>query len=219
MVRCSSLPWSIIESIVINNYVRQAIIFELADVVWSWQGLRTISLQSIGSATAVPSPKSGEEEEQAKCDPNKAIPLHYHPLHEKSSSSSATAAPTLPPDVDMPACKGHAESDHSSDVLLCSPCCHSSMVTWQVQLKALLLRKACIVCYKLAREQLNSQVYGTALNFARQALYCFGEFEIANHLWDMVINFSRCYARSVLCEIWFAKLCLTTYNWPTTCWN
>jgi len=113
-----------------------------------------------------------EEEQQATCDPNKAIPLHYHPLHEQSSSTSVPAAATLPPDVDLPACNGDAQSGHRSDVLLCTP--GSSSVTWQVQLKALLLRKACIVCYKLAREQLAAQTYGVALNFARQAFYCFG---------------------------------------------
>ena len=84
------------------------------------------------------------------------------------------AAATLPPDVDLPACSSHTQPDHHSDILLCTPT--SSAVTWQVQLKALLLRKACIVCYKLAREQLSTQMYGVALNFARQAFYCFGMF-------------------------------------------
>jgi len=142
-------------------------------VVCWLQGLRAIRRQSIGTASAMPSQKN-EEEQQAKCDPNKAIPLHYHPLHEQNSSTSATAAATLPPDVDMPACTGHTQLDHSGDVLVCG--LGSSAVTWQVELKALLLRKACIVCYKLAREQLTAQMYGAALNFSRQSFYCFGMF-------------------------------------------
>jgi len=134
----------------------------------------------------VPSQKSEEhEEEQAKCDPNKAIPLHYHPLHEQSSTTVTAAAPTLPPDVDMPVCSGHAQKDHSSDMLLCNAGPGSSTaVTWQVQLKALLLRKACIVCYNLAREQLTVHVYGAALNFARQAFHCFGTFYALEFLCD-----------------------------------
>jgi len=156
--------------------------FLLIDWLIGWltdchrQGLQAVHQQQAASG-AVPSQKTGEEEQQAKCDPNKAIPLHYHPLHEQSLSTASTtaAAPTLPPDVDMPACAGHSESDdHRCDVLLCNP--GSSAVTWQVQLKALLLRKASIVCYKLARDQLTAEEYGTALNFARQALCCFCRF-------------------------------------------
>jgi len=150
-----------------------------------WQGLRAIRQQSLGESSAVPSQKN-EEEQQAKCDPNKAIPLHYHPLHEQSSSTTTPAAPTLPPDVDMPACTGHTQSDHSCDVLLCSP--GSSAVTWQVQLKALLLRKACIVCYRLARDQLAAEMYGVALNFARQALCCFGMFDAVNFEYHLVLS-------------------------------
>jgi len=149
------------------------------------QGLRSIHQQSLGTSSTVPNQKN-EEEQQAKCDPNKAIPLHYHPLHEQSPSTTTTATPTLPPDVDMPACTGCTQSDHSGDVLLCSPGC--SAVTWQVQLKALLLRKSCIVCYKLAREQLTSQLYGGALNFARQSLYCFGMFYAVNFVYDSVVH-------------------------------
>jgi len=150
-----------------------------------WQGLRTVCHQSLGTSSAIPSQKN-EEEQQAKCDPNKAIPLHYHPLHEQSSSTSATDAPTLPPDVDMPACSCHTQSRHSSDVLLCTP--GSSAVTWQVQLKALLLRKACIVCYKLAREQLTAQTYGAALNFARQSFYCFGTFYAVKFVHNLLMH-------------------------------
>lgn len=149
------------------------------------QGLRAIRQQSVSTASTMPN-QNNEEEQQAKCDPNKAIPLHYHPLHEQNSSTSASAAATLPPDVDMPACTGHTQSDHSGDVLLCGP--GSSAVTWEVQLKALLLRKACIVCYKLAREQLMAQMYGAALNFSRQSLYCFGVFCDVNFVHGLVVN-------------------------------
>jgi len=171
------------------------IVFELAFVAFWWQGLQTICQQSPGTNTAVPSQKDEErqEEQQATCDPNKAIPLHYHPLHEQRSSTTMSAGATLPPDVDLPACTGHTHSAHCSDVLLCSPA--SSAVTWQVQLKALLLRKACIVCYKLAREQLAAQMYGVALNFARQAFYCFGMFFPLNWdaltLWGLTTNSCR----------------------------
>lgn len=163
-------------------------LFERTVVVCWWQGLGTIHGQSVGTSPTIPTQKN-EEEQQAKCDPNKAIPLHYHPLHEQSSSTTASAATTLPPDVDMPACTGRTQSDLSSEVLLCSPGSGSSAVTWQVQLKALLLRKACIVCYKLARERLAAQMYGAALNFARQSFYCFGMFGAANFVRDLVVVF------------------------------
>jgi hypothetical protein len=114
------------------------------------------------------------EEQQAKCDPNKAIPLHYHPLHEQNQKAeSKVTSSSLPPDVDMPSCTGlspYVLTGHSpeSDETL-------NADDWCSVLKFMMIQKASVVCFKLARVKLDAGQFGLALNLARQALYCFGK--------------------------------------------
>jgi hypothetical protein len=150
------------------------------------QGLRSIH-QHVTLVTTL----AGTEE----CDPSKAIPLHYHPLHEQNSSSvPSTDVPTatLPPDVDMPLSTGLMHLEHNGGCTagctrgtagtgshVCSssddsqPLDTVSGATWCEVLKALLIRKAMIVCCTLGREKHSAQNYGIAMMFCRQALYCF----------------------------------------------
>jgi hypothetical protein len=117
------------------------------------------------------------EEQQATCDPHKAIPLHYHPLHEQNQKSdSKLTSSSLPPDVDMPSCTGlspYEQMGHSTEGGETS-----AAYDWCSVLKIMLIQKASIVCYKLARAKLDGGQLGLALNLARQGLYCFGKTSV-----------------------------------------
>jgi hypothetical protein len=114
------------------------------------------------------------EEQQAKCDPNKAIPLHYHPLHEQNQKlHSKLTASSLPPDVDMPSCTGlspYEQKGHSTEGGE-----KPAVDNWCSVLKIMMIQKASVVCYKLARAKLDGGQFGMALNMARQGLYCHGK--------------------------------------------
>lgn len=92
-------------------------------------------------------------EEQQTCNAKEAIPLKYEPLRNTTDSSA-----------------------ESSLQLSTQATSHG---TWHQLSKALLLRKACMANYVLAKEFLSNKQYGYSLKHVRYAIHC---FESMSHL-------------------------------------
>lgn len=132
------------------------------------QGLHIVHRQAI-LGSSVPGGRGMPDEQQTQCDPNTAIPLHYQPLHEQNRS--VAHAPCQPPDVNMPSSTGLSTFTLKDPEVL-------NADDWCPVLKVLMIKKASVLCFKLAKEKLNAGLFGSALNLARQALYCFGEIDM-----------------------------------------
>lgn len=116
-------------------------------------------------------------EEQAQCDPHKAIPLHYQPL-KGDSSCLAFPCTSIAVDADFP----YDEMNLSSQELLGAegPLTlmgeqRSPQIRWQLLSKTLLLRKAAVVYYSQAKIKVAVEKYGLALKCIKKSLYCFGK--------------------------------------------
>ncbi|KAK7498450.1 hypothetical protein BaRGS_00010404, partial [Batillaria attramentaria] len=87
-------------------------------------------------------------EEQQTCNANEAIPLKYEPIHQAGNPAAESSSLQL--------------STHAA-----------SHGTWHQLSKALLLRKACMANYVLAKEFLSNKQYGYSLKHVRYAIHCF----------------------------------------------
>ncbi|OWF38276.1 erythroid differentiation-related factor 1-like [Mizuhopecten yessoensis] len=93
-------------------------------------------------------------EEQVWCDSNQAIPLHYVPL-QKSAPPHNESEPPL------------HDLDHLQLAETGSSC------SWHRLSKVLLLRKAAMAFYSLAKKSLTSHKAGCAMRYIKSALRCF----------------------------------------------
>ncbi|XP_064600327.1 erythroid differentiation-related factor 1-like [Liolophura sinensis] len=114
------------------------------------------------------SASSNQEETQATCNPDEAIPLFYEPLYPKhktdpSSADQNTASPSTPNVADS------LLSTYQSSSPTRSP-----SERWHLLSKVLLYRKAAMAYYSLATITMESQKYGTALKYIKLAILCFG---------------------------------------------
>lgn len=101
-------------------------------------------------------------EEQATCNKNTAIPLHYEPL-QKSAPPHNDKEPPL----------------HVKDQSVVEA---ETSVTWHRTLKVLLLKKAAIALYTLARSAALENQPGKSLCLLRISLQCYGQ---CCCIWDM----------------------------------
>lgn len=95
-------------------------------------------------------------EEQVQCNSAEAIPLHYEPL-QKSAPPHNEEDPALH-DIEH---LQLAESELSS--------------SWHRLSKVLLLRKAAITFYSLAKNNFSIKKFGCSLRYIKSALMCFGK--------------------------------------------
>ena len=89
-------------------------------------------------------------EEQVPCNQSQAIPLHYQPL--KTPNRGDYSLELL---------------SHKAGVTLTKP--------WQCLSSSLLMRKASMTYFALAKAHLSAQKYGNALKYIRFAVHCFGK--------------------------------------------
>ena len=127
------------------------------------------------------SKSSGLYEEQASCNPNKAIPLHYTPL-EKSSNATESQS-FLSSECSL---EGQTEVKHYEGGNLKMESClqmafmgldqSTSSKPWHNLSRGLLFRKAAITFAALLKSRMNTRDYKDALKYLRMSLYCFSEY-------------------------------------------
>lgn len=93
-------------------------------------------------------------EEQVWCDSNQAIPLHYVPLQKSAPPANESESPL-----------------HDLDHLQLAET--ESSCSWHRLSKVLLLRKAAMAFYSLARCSVSSQKTGCAMRYIKSAMRCF----------------------------------------------
>ena len=87
-------------------------------------------------------------EEQAQCNRDEAIPLHYEPIYQTEHCNILEMASVIP-----------GESSES----------------WHNLSKGLMLRKAAIAFVGLCKINMNRNQYMSAFRCVRSALYCYSE--------------------------------------------
>ena len=110
---------------------------------------------------------------QAKCDPNEAIPLHYQPIRKQANHTAANGkrSPSSP-DPDAFGREQSPEPDLANQMTVF----HRSLLpqgSWHRQSKSLLIRKAAIAYYGLTEAMMASDKYLLAWKHIRLALHCF----------------------------------------------
>ena len=144
-------------------------------------------------------------DEQAKCNPDMPIPLHYEPIRLSDSSPNQSsedeshdvkaANQNASAKIQKVTSSNHGEKEALPDgqkrnrrspenmgakqvSLLKSTMPKNS---WHVLSKTLLLRKAATVYYSLADQAIKDQKHGTALKNLRISMYCFSECLVYNN--------------------------------------
>lgn len=102
-------------------------------------------------------------EEQRTCNSNEAIPLHYEPLKKSAPPFDDKHTPL-----------------HDMEHLQVSET--STSRTWHRLSKVLLLRKATITFYSIAKSTFAEQNIVESFKYVKLSLQCFGKFYLYNRL-------------------------------------
>lgn len=127
------------------------------------------------------SSSSSQEETQATCNPDEAIPLFYEPLFPKQNKTEPCSAEhnTAPPSTPNMA-------DSLLSTYQSSGPSRSPSERWHLLSKVLLYRKAAMAYYSLATITMESQKYGAALKYIKLAILCFGRW-LAPCIFDPIL--------------------------------
>ena len=116
------------------------------------------------------SPRKNVVEEQAQCDPSKAIPLHYFPL-EREPSLAVYPISTSSANGDF---LWDGLSELSTDDNKFDEPVICSQQSWQLHSKTLLMKKSVITYFQLAKLKFKMEKFGFALQYLVKAILCFG---------------------------------------------
>lgn len=106
-------------------------------------------------------------EEQAKCNSDEAIPLHYEPLKQSlaAGSRSATSERSRSDELQMTYISQEKEGPKKDQ-------------TWHQLSKGLLFRKAALTFSAMAKNNLNKSQFTESLKYLKLAMYCFGKIYV-----------------------------------------
>ena len=122
--------------------------------------------------------QSEDVDKQAKCDPNKAIPLHYQQITKQQHQAVAIEKAALAShDPDSGDSLGREESPEPGLANQMTVFNRSllSQGSWHSQSKALLVRKAAIAYYGLTEAMMTCEKYILAWKYITMALFCFSK--------------------------------------------